>query len=167
MNDRNSTPAPAGLLRQLGAAVYDGLLIAAVFMVVTFVVLRLSGYDPMQSKAGLWAQLLHQLVLVVALVAYFGHAWTRRGQTLGMKAWKVSLVRTDRETITWRTACIRLAVAAPLWLTALAGMLWYMPSHQATALWALAPQAVSLLLLYTPLKRTLPDLMSGTCMVRD
>jgi uncharacterized RDD family membrane protein YckC len=167
MKDQQETNRSAGLLRQLGAAVYDGLLIAAVFMVVTFVVLRVTGYDPMRSKASLLAQSMHQCVLILALAMYFGHAWIRRGQTLGMKAWKISLVRLDGHRIDWRTALTRLTIAAPLWLLALAGMLWYMPSHEPRALLALLPQAVSLLLLYTPRHQTLPDWVSRTRIVRD
>jgi uncharacterized RDD family membrane protein YckC len=167
MKDLRNSARSAGLLRQLGAAVYDGLLIAAVFMVVTFVVLRLTGYDPMRTRASVLAQSLHQGVLILALALYFGHAWIRRGQTLGMKAWKIALVRIDGHRIDWRTALMRLTIAAPLWLIALAGMLWYMPSHQPRALLALLPQALSLLLLYTPLNKTLPDWVSRTRVIRD
>lgn len=160
-------PASAGLLRQLGAAVYDGLLIAAVLMVVTFAALRVIGFDPMVSKAGQWVLAGHRALLVLMLIAYFGHGWTRRGQTLGMKAWKIVIVTRSEQTVRWTTAIGRLAVAAPLWLTALGGLFYYMRSHDRTVLWALVPQAISLLLLLSPVACTLPDLLSGTRVVRE
>jgi uncharacterized RDD family membrane protein YckC len=167
----NSTPSPiarsAGALRQLGSAVYDGLLIGAVLMVATFIVLRLLGSDPMTSKAGMLALAVHRAILLAALAAYFGHGWTRRGQTLGMKAWKTVIIRSDGQPMRWRAAFLRLAVAAPLWLAAFTGMIWYMPSRQPLVLLLMVPQVVSLLMLLTPLNRTLPDLVSGTRIVRD
>jgi uncharacterized RDD family membrane protein YckC len=157
----------AGALRQLGSAVYDGLLIGAVLMVATFIVLRLLGSDPMTSKVGMLGLALHRAVLLTALAAYFGHGWTRRGQTLGMKAWKIVIIRRDGQPMRWRSAFLRLAAAAPLWLVAFTGMIWYMPSRQPLVLLLIVPQALSLLMLLTPLNRTLPDLVSGTRIIRE
>jgi uncharacterized RDD family membrane protein YckC len=50
-----------------------------------------------------------QLVLALALAAYFLFCWLRGGQTLAMKAWRIRLV-----DVTPRKAVIRLILAALL-----------------------------------------------------
>lgn len=50
-----------------------------------------------------------QLVLAVALAAYFLFCWLRGGQTLAMKAWRIRLV-----DVTPRKAVMRLLLAALL-----------------------------------------------------
>jgi uncharacterized RDD family membrane protein YckC len=160
--------AGAGLLRPVGAAVYDGLLLAAILMIVTFVVLRLSGFDPMTQQATLAIAIVHRVLLVSTVVFYFGYAWTRRGQTLGMKAWRIKLVGPIGTSVSWPRALRRLLIAMPVWLCALGGVLMSMPAkHGLLAVGGLLPLAFSSLLLYSPLRRTLPDLVSGTRFVRD
>ena len=51
--------------------------------------------------------LLKNLWFVISLF-YFGRYWTKTGQTLGMKVWKIKVVTTSGEAINWQQALYRL-----------------------------------------------------------
>ena len=66
-------------------------------------------YDPRRPQPALRA-LLSAWLLVVA-GAYFVVSWTRVGATIGMRAWKLRLVRDDGARISPRIATLRFALA--------------------------------------------------------
>ena len=79
-------------------------------------------YDPQHPQPVLRA-LLGVWLLVVA-GAYFVVSWTRVGATIGMRAWKLKLVRDDGARVDARTAVVRYVLA----LTSLAAFgcgFWY------------------------------------------
>jgi uncharacterized RDD family membrane protein YckC len=164
-------PQPAaglrGLLRRLAAALYDGFLLGAVLMAATALALAFSGGRPLTVAAsGAVAAMGHRVLLLLLVYLYFGRSWTRGGQTLGMKAWRLRVVTTTG-ALGWPRAALRLACALPLWLTAVAGTLLGL-SHRAP-LWVTPlgwlPLAVSL----APLtwgQPALHDRLSGTRVVR-
>ncbi len=122
----SARPAAAGVLRRLAAASYDGLLLLAVLMIVTALVhLRTHGEAITYSSAGPVAYLYRALLAFVVYV-YFATSWTRRGQTLGMKAWHIRLETLAGAAPGWGRVALRLAVAAPLYLLAIAGTLLLM-----------------------------------------
>jgi uncharacterized RDD family membrane protein YckC len=101
----------AGVLRRLGAMLYDGLIVAALLFVVTALFLPFTGGEaitPGQSGA---LERIYQAALVVVVVLFFGVFWTWRGQTIGMLAWRLRVQRPDGSALTWRDALIRLAGA--------------------------------------------------------
>ena len=167
MNPMPPVSIHAGSLRQLGAAVYDGLLILAVFMVVTFIPVALTGHDLSGAQIGPVFHFLHQLVLAGALALYYGHAWTHRGQTLGMKAWKIRIENGDGTALRWSRACVRLLIAAALWLTAISGVLDYMHRRDWVALLAVLPLSLSYLAAHQGSSGTITDRLSRTRIVRD
>lgn len=101
----------AGLGRRFGAMLYDALLIMAVWMVITSVLLFLTGGDAITSGSVGALEYLYQLLLLAVFVAFFGLFWTRRGQTLGMAAWKIYVERDDGLRLTWADTLKRLAGA--------------------------------------------------------
>ena len=111
---------PAPLWRRLAAALYDALVLAGIWMVVTMVDLFL-----LQGVAGLSydAHLLRALLLA-ATTLYCGVSWTRGGQTLGMRAWRLQVRRVDGGALNWPTALSRFAFALLAWLPLGAGVLW-------------------------------------------
>lgn len=119
-SSRAMTESSAGPLRRLGAMFYDTLLIVALQIVATVPFLPfLNGRVLVASEVGALAYAYHlwQLALVVA---FFGFFWTRKGQTLGMQAWRLR-VRTDEGAHpTWRDALLRLLLATVPWLPAFA-----------------------------------------------
>lgn len=114
----------ATLLRRLGAMLYDGLLLLAVLMVVTGVLLPLTGGEAIAGATHPALRLIYQLTLVAITFAFFGLFWTRRGQTLGMSSWRLRVEREDGRLLTWRDTAVRLAWSVLSWLPAGLGFLW-------------------------------------------
>lgn len=96
----------AGLVRRLGAMVYDAMMVFAALMVVTMVVSLLP--PGREIPAGtLWFQLL---LLATAVLFHCGF-WTHGGQTIGMLAWRIRVERYDGSPLRWRDALLRYAAA--------------------------------------------------------
>ena len=124
---------PAGLLRRLGALLYDSLLLLALFMVATAIFLPLSGGEAITAVAHPWLELLYRTVLLALLVGFYGLFWTRRGQTLGMASWRLRVEREDGGTLTWGDSLRRLAAAALSLLPAGLGFVWILFDPQRRA----------------------------------
>lgn len=115
----NPAILPAPLWRRLAAAAYDLLLVAAILMAVGVIDLLLraaigAGYYPRALGAALF----------LAVFGYFGLCWTRGGQTLGARAWRLQVRRRDGGALTWPIAALRYALAWPAWLLLGLGLLW-------------------------------------------
>ena len=93
---------PAGLLRRLAALLYDMLLLVAVLMTVTWLLLPLTRGEAITRETVGALEYLYQLLLLGLIVAYFGFSWTRSGQTLGMLAWRIRVLRSDGSLLRWR-----------------------------------------------------------------
>jgi uncharacterized RDD family membrane protein YckC len=109
----------AGLWRRLASIGYDLLLVLALMMALTAAVLLIRGGDAIGAGA-VWFQLL----LLACWWLYFAWSWSRGGQTVGMRAWRMRLTRPDGSAVDWRRASLRFAAAA---LSALAlglGFAW-------------------------------------------
>lgn len=114
-------PRAPGLLRRLASALYDLLLLAAVLLVATFPFLALVGGD---ASHGWRRHLLQVYVLIVAGV-YFVAFWSRGGQTLAMKTWRIRVVRAESGgPLTTARAVLRYLLAVPSLLAAGLGFLW-------------------------------------------
>jgi len=123
-----SAPSPrfpsAGVLRRLGAMFYDLLLVIALMMVVTAAFLPLTGGEAITSERyGSW-EYAYQVLLFVIVILFFGLFWTRRGQTLGMAAWRLRIEREDGSLLSWADVIKRLAAATVSLVLAFAGYLW-------------------------------------------
>ena len=127
------TPAPASLLRRLGAMFYDGLLLLAVLMVATGLFLPLTGGEAISPRDNPGLELAYRAVLVLLTVGFFGVFWTRRGQTLGMASWRVRVERDDGALLSWSDTLRRLAAALLSWLPLGLGFLWVLVDPQRRA----------------------------------
>ncbi|NAW68120.1 RDD family protein [Vibrio sp. V27_P1S3P104] len=116
---------PAGLFRRLGALLYDSLIIMAILMIAggvviaaleALVALNVMSYSPYQDAGELlshdpiWSP-LYTLYLATTWIYFFVFFWTRAGQTLGMRAWKIMLRNADGSLISSTQALIRLATS--------------------------------------------------------
>jgi uncharacterized RDD family membrane protein YckC len=81
--------APA-IARRVASGLYDLLINVALAIVATFPFVALFG----DSTGGLRRHLLQAWLLLV-LGAYYVWFWTRGGQTLPMKTWRIRLVRAE------------------------------------------------------------------------
>lgn len=68
---------------------------------------------------------LYELYLLSVGYLYFGWCWTRRrGQTLGMKTWKVRVRARDGGRVGWGRALARYTTAIVSWLACGLGFVW-------------------------------------------
>ena len=111
--------ARPGLLRRLAALVYDSLLLFAVLFAATVPVLFVTGGRAVGPNDPTFTAYL----LAVSYV-YFGWCWTRGGQTLGMRAWRMRVRTRDGKPLGWRRSLLRFAAALVSIGAAGAGLLW-------------------------------------------
>ncbi|WP_373053873.1 RDD family protein [Thioalkalivibrio sp.] len=151
---------PAGLFRRLGAMIYDGLLLLAIWMVLGLLFVFLGNLVgrpmiPLQFAVNLLAAWLF-------LVGF----WTRTGQTLGMQTWQIRLRDEGGGPVTVRRATLRYLVALAQWLLLLFAI------HLAREYGAAVTIAVTTLVLVGlglsqlhPRRLMLHDWLSGTVLV--
>ncbi len=117
-NDKAKVGYPTGVGRRLGALIYDLLLVIAIWMGTLFVWVMASGGEAV-SGSGV------QLVLVGEWLGFYLFFWRRQGQTLGMAAWRITLVDEQGQPPSLQQCLIR-ALTAPLSMACLGiGYLWF------------------------------------------
>ena len=119
-------------LRRLGAMFYDFML-ALSFVILggfffTAVLMSVMNIENVQPGTPV-AKVIFMLTSLVAF-GFYGWFWTHGGQTLGMRAWKLKLVRQDGETVTWLQAFFRFCYAILSWIPFGAGYLWMLVDKQ-------------------------------------
>jgi uncharacterized RDD family membrane protein YckC len=114
----------ARLLRRLAALFYDTLLLLGVLMTVTWLLLLLTRGEAITHETVGAFEYLYRALLLGLVIAYYGFSWIRSGQTLGMLAWRIRVVRTDGGLLRWRDALLRLATSTLSWLPAGLGYFW-------------------------------------------
>ncbi|MES9956609.1 MAG: RDD family protein [Sedimenticola sp.] len=123
-NPNTITAEPAGLLRRLGALLYDSLLIGGLLMLASIIITvpteMLLGAE---TSAKVSKTLLAWLWLLIPLF-FFTWFWSRGGQTLGMRAWRLRVVCEDGTALDGKKALIRALCAVLSWLPLGLGFLW-------------------------------------------
>jgi uncharacterized RDD family membrane protein YckC len=116
-----ATGQPALVGRRLLAALYDLPTLLTLFLIGTALLLLVNGGDRLDANA--LSVLLHRATLVALWIAYYGICWTRFGQSLGMRVWRLRLMRLDGSRVRWRDALLRLASGIVAWLPLALGVL--------------------------------------------
>lgn len=115
--------APAGRtpgwFRRLASAVYDALLVTAFILLASLPVAALAG-----DVASGWRLQFFRLYVFAAIGAYFIVSWSRGGQTLALKTWRMRIERADGAPVTARVALHRFLLASLGALLLGAGYLW-------------------------------------------
>ncbi|MEJ2610384.1 MAG: RDD family protein [Candidatus Thiodiazotropha sp.] len=107
------------LLRRLAAMLYDGLLLTALIFVTTAGITL-----PFGNPTG-GALLAFQLfIFEIIPLAFFSGFWVQGGQTLGMRAWRLKLVRMDGGKVRWPDAIKRHFASLLSLLICGLGFLW-------------------------------------------
>lgn len=136
---------PAGLGRRLGAMLYDGFLVAAIWLLVAvahLAVVRFGFGLEAEAVGSGWLQRgTLQLLLLASAFLFFAFCWRRGGMTLGMQAWRLRVQTVDGRAISLGQSLVRYGVA---WLSFVALGLGY--------LWVL----------FDTERRSWPDIVSGT-----
>lgn len=137
------TGTPASLALRLLAALYDMFPVLALWFVATMLALALTGgaLDVRQLPH----KMLVQALLLAFTAPYFVISWRRGGQTIGMRAWRLRIVRTDGAPLDTRQAIVRFIVSVLSLVAAGLGFWWALFDSQ---------------------NRTWHDIAAGTLMVR-
>ena len=96
--------SPCGIARRLAALLYDALLILALWMIGTLPLVIATGSD---IATGNWA---FRIYLVALALGYLHLSWSRSGQTLGMRAWRIQLRAARRSPASPISSMLRLGV---------------------------------------------------------
>jgi uncharacterized RDD family membrane protein YckC len=125
-------PAPtATLLRRLGALLYDALLLSGLLLLATAVFII--PYDLLAARPYPHSELLYrtllQIYLLVVIAGFFVYFWTHGGQTLGMRTWRLRVIRDDGASLNSRDALRRLVWATLSLLPAGLGLWWSLFDH--------------------------------------
>jgi uncharacterized RDD family membrane protein YckC len=113
-------PAP-GVLRLLAAVFYDLILLFGLLLLATTLVVV--PLDIGLDSTALEGSLLFQLYLVAVIALFYGWFWSRGGQTLGMRTWKLKILTRSGETLSLPRALLRLLLA--IVTLAPAGLGWW------------------------------------------
>ena len=102
------TLSAPGFWRRLAAQTYDLLLLIALLFLATALLL------PFTAGLAVTDQhtLIYRIYLVVVSFFFYGWFWTHGGQTLGLRAWKLTVLTQDKKTLNWSQALVRFATAS-------------------------------------------------------
>lgn len=129
----------AGLPRRLAALLYDGFVVAAIWMLLGFVVQLFAGPDTNQLVDGqvqtdpVLDMILFTLMILSCSTFYIWF-WTQGGQTLGMLAWKIRLVDDHGELLRVPQALVRFVLAWPSFFLFGIGYFWLLIDNSGEAL---------------------------------
>lgn len=106
-------------LRRIIAGIYDLFVLASWLMLATFIAVLIRSGEAFPPK-----HLGFLTYLWCATFLLFGWCWTHGGQTLGMLAWKMKVVRHDNQPLSWKDAFLRFIYLTLNWLCLGIGWLW-------------------------------------------
>lgn len=144
--------------------IYEAVLLFGIAFAVGFVLLAAMRWSyPLQSNQ----RALLQAALFIAIGAYFVACWSRTGQTLALKAWRLKVVDDNDRPPRSGRAVARYLLACHLWLPALAlGALLHSSIGSMLALSAIGFALSLIPALLDGQHRLLHDLLTGTRVVR-
>ena len=116
---QNARPAP--LLRQLAAMLYDSFLLAACWVGVGFIFIIFSKGERITGGA---LQLALRATLLAVWIAFYVYFWSKQGQTLGMRAWRLAVADEDGRAIGYQRALLRWCCALSTCAPAGIGLWW-------------------------------------------
>ena len=111
-------------LKLFAACIYETLLLFALWMLCTWIFVSLFGDATSHYK-----RTFLQFFLWLVTGAYFVWCWTKTGQTLATKTWKIRLVSQGlasqkKSTLSIKQAIIRYALASASLLACGLGFIW-------------------------------------------
>lgn len=125
------------IARRLASLLYDSLLVLAVVFIAGAAFSLLAAGIPMsQTHQSSQLTVLHgplryvfQLYLLAVGTGYYVLFWVKRGQTLGMKTWRIRLERNDGSKVDINTAILRGLLALPSYGLGI-GVVWALFDRQ-------------------------------------
>lgn len=102
---------PASLWLRLAAAIYDLFPLLALWMLTAALVLFAAHGNVDVAHPSLGYRLTLRAALLAVTAGYFVISWSRGGQTIGMRAWRLRVVGMDGSPLRWPRALLRFAIA--------------------------------------------------------
>jgi len=130
MTDNNHAGFPrAGLLRRLAALLYDGFLVAAIWMLIGLVIQLIVGPDSNQLVDGVVqtnpiVDAVTFILMVTSSAGFYAWFWCQSGQTLGMVSWRLKVLNSNSQLLTVPQALLRFFLAWPAFFAFGLGYLW-------------------------------------------
>ena len=129
----------AGLLRRLAALLYDAFLVAAIWMIMGFLMQFIVGPDTNHLVDGHVET--NPVLDVILFIGEVGSAalfyiwfWRRTGQTLGMIAWRIKAIAANGELMNNKQGVLRWILAWPSFFCFGLGYLWLYVDRNGDAL---------------------------------
>lgn len=114
-----------GLMRRLAAMLYDALLVFGLLLLASMLITLPVGLVAGESAStALSSNPLFRIWLAMVPPAFFLLFWMKGGQTLGMKSWRLRVIRNDGTPLAWPDALKRLGFAFISWLPLGLGFIW-------------------------------------------
>ncbi|MEW7987961.1 MAG: RDD family protein [Candidatus Thiodiazotropha sp.] len=117
-----------GLIRRLAAILYDSLLLIALLFVATAIITL-----PFGNPSGTMFLVFQFFIFEIIPLVFFTGFWARGGQTLGMRAWRLKLIRMDGGDVGWSDALKRHLAALLSVLVFGLGFIWILLDPQKLA----------------------------------
>ena len=95
----------ASLIKQLAAMLYDSFLILAILFVATVIALLFNKGEAIESSP------VFTLYLVLVIFLFYSWFWSKCGQTLGMRVWKIQIINDYGRNPAWQVCILRLVFA--------------------------------------------------------
>lgn len=111
-----ATPA---LGRRLLCLIYEALLLTAVILMAGGMATALA-----QTAGVTQPRTLTRIIVAIVCAGYYAIQWQRRGQTLPMKTWRISLQSASGGRISPRQTLLRMTLATIGYLTMGITILW-------------------------------------------
>ncbi|ASM48998.1 hypothetical protein PESP_a0798 [Pseudoalteromonas espejiana DSM 9414] len=111
----------AGFWRRFASLVYDTLAIVAFAMLTVVLylfavqgliildVISLNGAEDVSAliQDSLLLSSVRSALLVIVTLVFFGYFWTKSGQTIGMRAWRLKVQTLEGNLISWPQSLVR------------------------------------------------------------
>jgi uncharacterized RDD family membrane protein YckC len=117
--DQQSTLGKVGFFRRMASILYDLLLLLALMALATTAITL-----PFGMPSSGWLLLFQVFTFEIIPLLFFTGFWSRGGQTLGMRAWRLKVVREDGGDVSWNDALRRHLAALLSCLSLGLGFLW-------------------------------------------
>jgi uncharacterized RDD family membrane protein YckC len=111
----SAEPRLAGRAVRLASLIYEGILLVPILFLAGYLFLAVT-----HDAASIYMRPVFRLWLVLVLGAYFVYCWSRSGQTLALKTWRLRIARRDGQPLSVKLALMRYLLA--LWGALLAGV---------------------------------------------
>lgn len=115
---------PASLWLRFAAAIYDLFPLLALWMLTAGVGLLAVHGEVDVAHPSLAYRLALRSALLAVTAGYFVVSWSRGGQTIGMRAWRLRVVAAHGGALPWPRATLRFAAGVVSLLALGAGFLW-------------------------------------------